>query len=139
MLVSEIRELKTGRRELRKFGLLVGGVFAALGILSLARHKPFYPWLLAPGLALMILGLILPRLLRLIYIAWMSFAIVLGFIVSSVLLILLFVLVMTPIGLVARLVGKDFLRLKLDPSASTYWITRLKQPERPKSEYERQY
>lgn len=136
MLLEDLKQLKTGQRELRNFGLLVGGVFLALGFLL--RHKPWYPWLLAPGAVLMLGGAVLPRALKPVYIVWMSLALVLGFVVSHVVLTLFFFLVITPVGLVARLAGKDFLRLKLDPKASTYWIPRP--PRTPgQKPYERQF
>jgi hypothetical protein len=139
MLQREIRELKTGTRELRRFGLLVGGVFACLGLVFLLRGKAHYPWFLVPGLGLVLVGGVLPKALKLIYLAWMTLAILLGFIVSHVILTLFFFLVMTPIGLVARLFGKDFLRLKLQPGAETYWIPREKKGPKSAVEYEQQY
>jgi|ERR1043166_1488971 hypothetical protein len=138
MIFDDIKSLKTGPRELRKFGLLVGGVFAAVGLLWLIRHKPYYPWLLTPGVILIVLGAVLPKILKPVYIAWMSLAIVLGFIVSNVLLTLFFFVVITPIGLIARLSGNDFLRLKIDRSAATYWIPRPPRARDP-SQYERQF
>ena len=135
---EDIAKLKTGARDLRKFGLLVGGVFAAVAVLFWLRHKPTYVYFLWPGVALIAFGAIWPRALKFIYIAWMTLAFVLGFIMAHVILTLFFFLVVTPIGLVARLFGKDFLRLKLDKSASSYWI-----PREPKAEtaadYERQF
>ena len=139
MILKDIKELKTGPRELRKFGLLVGGVFTFLGLAVLiwARKKANVPYLLTPGLLLMALGQIFPRALKQVYLFWMTLAMALGFVVSNVLLILFFFLVITPIGLVARLAGKDFLRLKLDCPAETYWIPRDRKAA--KSDYERQF
>ncbi len=135
---DDIRQLKTGNRELRKFGLTVGGVFAALGLLFWLRHKARHPYFLWPGAALMLAGAILPRVLKYIYIAWMSAAFALGFVMAHVILTLFFFFVMTPIGLVARLSGKDFLSLKLDRKAKSYWMLRETKPKAPE-EYERQY
>jgi hypothetical protein len=135
---EDIKSLKTGARELRKFGLLVGGVFTLLGVIWLLRGKPHYPWALVPGVLLIALGAILPRTLKYVYIAWMSVAVVLGFIVSNVLLTLFFFVVITPIGLIARACGKDFLRLKLDRAAATYWIPRARSSKDPSS-YDRQF
>jgi hypothetical protein len=123
---DEIKSLSTKTRDLRKFGLLVGGVFLVLGGLTLWRQKPIAPWLLTPGVILFFLGLILPRSLKLIYIGWMAMAFALGLIVSSILLTIFYYVVVTPIGLVARLVGKDFLSLKLDSKAQSYWVPRDK-------------
>ena len=135
---EDIKQLKTGDSDLRKFGLVVGGVFMALGLLFLLRHKPAAPYFLAAGGPLVLLGLILPRALRWIYVGWMSVAFVLGFVMAHVILTLFFVLVITPIGLLARLVGKDFLKLKLDRDAKTYWTPREVKPKSP-ADYERQF
>ena len=139
MIREEIRQLKTGTRELRNFGLLVGAVFAALGLLFLLRGKAHYPYFLVPGILLLLFGAAFPRALKHFYVAWMSFAIVLGLIVSTVILTLFFILVITPIGLAARLLGKDFLRLKLEPRGSTYWISRKSRPPRSPAEYGQQF
>ena len=138
MIRQEIKELKTGARELRKFGLLVGAVFAALGMLFWWRHKGQYPYFLWPGIFLMCFGAAVPLALKYIYIAWMSLAIVLGLIVSNLLLTVFFILVITPIGLVGRLFGKDFLRLKIDRNATTYWIPRKSGPGTA-SDYRQQF
>jgi len=138
MILEEIKQLKTGARELRKFGLLVGGVFAALGLVLWLRHRPSCPYFLAAGALLIGFGLVAPRALKYVYIPWMFLAVVLGFVVSNVLLVLFFFIVMTPIGLVARLAGKDFLSLKLNRSAPSYWIPRERKTKTP-LDYERQF
>lgn len=135
---EDIKQLKTGESDLRKFGLVVGGVFAALGLLFLLRHKAAGPYLLLPGGLLMLVGLILPRALRPVYLGWMSVAFVLGFVMAHVILTLFFFFVITPIGLLARLAGKDFLSLKLDRAAQSYWIPREQKAKSP-AEYERQF
>ena len=138
MILEEIKKLKTGERELRKFGWLVGGVFVALATLMWLRHKPYFPYFLVPGVLLIVSGFLFPKILKYVYIAWMSVAIVLGFVVSNVILTVFFFLVITPIGLITRLLGKDFLALKIDREASTYWIPREGATKTP-AEYERQF
>jgi hypothetical protein len=135
---EDIKQLKTGDRDLRKFGLVVGGVFAALGLFFWLRHKAAFPYFLWPGAGLMVAGMIVPRALRHVYVAWMSVAFVLGFVMAHVILTLFFFLVITPIGLLARLTGKDFLSLKLDREAKSYWIAR-EQKARSSADYERQF
>jgi Ca2+/Na+ antiporter len=139
MIPQELRELKTGARELRKFGLTVGGVLAALGLVMLARGKAHFPWFLAPGMALLALGAALPKALKHVYIAWMGLALALGFVVSHVILTVFFFLVITPVGLAAWLLGKDFLRRRLDRQAPTYWLQRERPKTKAPSDYERQY
>jgi polyferredoxin len=139
MIAKDIKELKTTSRDLRKFGLLVGGVFVVLGLIWWARGKPYFAWALAPGAVLLAHGLIWPRALKYVYIVWMSLAIVLGYIVSTVLLTIFFFLVITPIGLIARLAGKDFLSLKLNRQAPTYWLAREGKSPKTPADYERQF
>ena len=124
MIIEEIKQLKTGPTELRKFGWVVGGVFAALGIFLWLRHSSHFGWVLGVGLLLLSCGALVPRALKYVYLGWMSLAIVLGLIVSTLLLTVFFFLVLTPIGLAARMVGKDFLRRKPDAKASSFWIRR---------------
>ncbi len=135
---EDLKQLQTGVPELRKFGLMVGSVFAVLGLLFLWRHKPYYPYLLWPGVFLIVFGAVWPRELKWIYLGWMGMAFVLGFVMAHLILTLLFYLMITPIGLLARLFGKDFLSLKLDRTAPTYWLPRERKSRSP-SEYERQF
>ena len=139
MIRDELKQLKTGARELRHFGLLIGGALAALGLMFWARGKPQFPWLLWPGASLLLLGAALPRVLKPVYLVWMSLAIVLGFFVSHAVLLAFFFLVLTPVGLAARLLRKDFLELKLDRRASSYWKIRRRKTAPSRAEYERQF
>jgi len=135
---DDIKQLKTDDCDLRKFGLMVGGVFAVLGLLFLWRHKAHYPYFLWPGAGLVLFGVLWPRTLKWIYIGWMSVAFVLGFVMAHVILTLFFFLLITPLGLVARWFGQDFLSLKLDRSARSYWIPRERKSRSP-ADYERQF
>jgi polyferredoxin len=139
MIAHELRQLKTEPRDLRKFGLLVGGVFALLAAWCWWRGKAAFPYLAAPAVPLILLGLVRPRSLKQVYLAWMALALVLGMVVSTLLLTLFFYLVVTPVGLLARLVGKDFLSRRLQPGAPTYWIPRPRNAPKQRQEYEQQF
>ena len=119
---GDLKKLKTGAGDLRKFGLTVGGVFILLGVLFLLRHRPSYPVFLGAGALLTGFGVIWPRALKYVYIAWMALAFTLGFVMSNVILTLFFFLFVTPIGLLARLFQKDFLARKWDKRAASYLI-----------------
>ncbi len=140
-ITEEIRALDTGRRALRSFGLVVGGVFAGIAAGIGWRHG----WALTPwaaglggvGSALVVLGLLAPTILRPVFKGWMGLAVVLGFVMTRVLLTLVFVLLVVPIGLALRLVGKDLLRLRFDREAPTYWLP--KEPSGGAERLERYY
>jgi hypothetical protein len=139
MLRDEIQALKTGPRDLRKFGLMVGGVFALLAAWCWWREKAGAPYFLCAALPLVVLGCAWPGALKWPYIAWMSIGLALGLIVSSVLLTVFFYLVVTPFGLLARAAGKDFMRRRKEPGARTYWQRRRPSSRTVAQRYEQQF
>jgi hypothetical protein len=138
MTNREIEHLSKNLRTLRKFGLLVGGIFLLLGCWSLYRQKPAWPYLLTPGALLVSGGVIAPGSLKHVYIAWMNLGLVLGFVVSNVILTAFYYLIVTPIGLIARVCGQDFLSLKRPSAATSYWVMKPVTARTPQ-EYEQQF
>ena len=120
----------------RSFGLSVGGVIAAIGAVSSWRgHAVFGPTLIATGMVLVILGLAAPGLLRVPNRIWWRFAQALGWINSRVLLTLFFFVVLTPVGIVMRLLGRNPLRT---PDSRTTWST-VDARRRGPRQYERMF
>ncbi len=138
MIVEEIKNIKSRKKDLRKFGITVGLVFTLLGALLLWRQKAYYYWLFIAAATFLVPGLLVPVLLRPLHKVWMTVAIVLGWIMTRIILTVLFYLVITPIGLLGRLFGKSFLDLKFDNNAESYWIPR-KKAEFVKEAYEKQF
>lgn len=112
-------------RELRKFGLLVGGVFLGLGAFTYWRHKPVptFGTLLAVGGVLFVFGVVAPRVLGPVYTGWMKLALLLSKITTPIFMGVIYFLLLTPIGLVMRLFGKQPLRSSTKAGAS-HWVTR---------------
>ena len=135
---ADLKKLKTGVGDLRKFGLMVGGVFILLGVLLLLRHRSSYLAFCGAGALLVAFGVIWPRALKYVYIAWMALAFTLGFVMSNVILTLVFFLFVTPIGLQARLIQKDFLARRWDKRAASYWI-QCGREVKTANTYERQF
>jgi len=116
----------------RAFGLVFAGFFAVLFALGCWRgHFHFWTTQASLGLAALFLGLALaaPHWLAPLNRLWTRFGRLLHAITSPLVLGLVFFLVVIPLGLLARLLGRDFLRLKLDPQARTYWIPRTPRPD----------
>ncbi|MFA7254771.1 MAG: SxtJ family membrane protein [Candidatus Omnitrophota bacterium] len=138
MVIAEIKKIESSPRKLREFGFVVGGVLCALGILLWWRGRGSYPYFFLPGITLVTIGSIVPIALKPFQKAWMTFAVLMGWVMTRVLLSALFYLAITPIGLILRLTGKDLLDQKLEPKKQSYWKVR---PEilRVPSDYERQF
>ena len=68
----------------------------------------------------------------------MALSVVMGHIMTLVIMVIIFYLIVTPIGFIASLTGKEFLNMKIDKSAKSYWVVR-EQTHRDKATYERQF
>ena len=86
----------------------------------------------------MALAILAPQLLRPVERVWMSIAGAMGWVMTRVVLTLLFYIAITPIGLLTRLAGKRFLDLGMDGEAESYWIRRSR-TRRAREEYEKQF
>ena len=121
----------------REFGLIVGSVFVLLSLWWLYRGKfatAAYV-LSAAGSALVLCGLVFPRLLTVPRRFWMKLAEGMSFISSRIILAVVFFLVLTPIGLVKRAMGWDPLQRR-SKARDTFWQP---YPERNPRHYEKMY
>ena len=121
---KEIKALDTSSKEIRKFGLVIAIALGVIGSFVYVKFGNFdvVGWLWGIGLLFLILGFILPSVLRPIYKIWMLLAFFIGGIVSRVILTVLFYVVLTPTGLVLRLFGKDVLDQRFEKDRESYWI-----------------
>lgn len=108
----------------RKSALLVAAVLLGIAAWNLYRGRTTVVIIFgALGAALVVAGLLVPPAARAFHTAWMRFAVLLGHVNSRVLLTLVYYLVVTPYGVVTRLVGRDPLRRRGSKSES-YWVER---------------
>jgi hypothetical protein len=137
-IARQIKELKTGQPELRRFGFWIGAVLILLGGWMAYQSVGWHVWVWGAGLLLAGLGGLVPACLKQVYVGWMGIGIVLGTVVGTLLLTLFYYFMVSPLGLVARLTGKDFLSLKWDRKADSYW--KLREPgNKDREDYERQF
>jgi hypothetical protein len=141
-IAEEVRALPKDTKSVRSFGLTVGGAFVVLWAIF-AYALPWlwdvggnYPALWIVGAVLIVLGAVLPALLKPIYYLWMGIAVAIGFVMTRVILTIFFFLVLTPVGLVFRLIGRDALHRQLDREADSYWIDK-EYPITDRSRYEK--
>jgi hypothetical protein len=108
----------------RSFGWVFAIVFLTVACWPLLHGGQLRWWAMVPSVAMAGCALLKPAWLTVPNRLWTKIGVLLGHIVSPIALGILFYGVLTPIGLIIRLFGKDPLRLKLDPGAQTYWIER---------------
>ncbi len=108
----------------RSFCFVFTGFFSLVGLWPLWRHAPVRPWALALAGVFLLIGFIAPRSVHVLNVLWMKLALLIGKVTNPIVTGLLFFLVFTPFALFFRLTGRDPLRLKKDPAATSYWIHR---------------
>ncbi len=131
----------TGQKEIRLFSrILPAALLVWATILGFAHHwSGNSEWILC-GIAVVLFswGTISPSTLRPVYVGWMYFTRVFAFLLTTLVLGLVFYIGVTGVGLLMRLLGKNPLDRKLDRSAATYWIKRPPYEFKP-GNYERQF
>ena len=138
MIIEEIRSIKSDKKECRKFGLSVGIVLIIISVILAFYDTGSFVYFGSIGGLLVISAVIAPALLKPLQKIWMILAVIMGFIMTRLILLILFYLILTPIGLIARLFGKDFLDLKLNKEQVSYWNKR-EAGQYEKLETERQF
>jgi hypothetical protein len=128
------------RRDLRWFGLVAGLFLAVVGVIAWWKFdaprvaRAF--WIAAPMLAT--LYYVLRPLQRSIYVGWMVASFPIGWLLSHLILAVVYYGVLTPIGLVMRLTGRAAVTRRFDPDAKSYWIARSNR-DLPIERYFRQF
>ena len=115
------------RKQLRQFGLMVGGVLVLIGLWKLyqGKHETARLILWLVGGALMVTtGAIVPKLLTPVYWLWMKLAHLLGWVNTRLLLGIIFFVIITPMAVVMKVFGRDALNRKIDKDVDSYWIPR---------------
>jgi hypothetical protein len=120
---------KSHVKELRDFGLIVGGVFSVIGLWPMVwRGEPVRLWALIIGGLLIGMGSVVPTWLAPIHRGWMWIGHVLGWINTRIILGVIFYGLITPIGIVFRMLGKDTMRQTFSDTSSTYRVNRQPRP-----------
>jgi hypothetical protein len=110
-------------RELRNFGLLLGGLFALFfGLVPLWRHHGLHlwPWMLAA--VLWLAALIKPTTLGYLYRGWTRLGLALGWLNTRVILTLLYAIAIVPVGVAMRIFGRDRMARKLERDRASYRV-----------------
>jgi len=137
-MLEEIKNIKSEKSDLRNFGITISVILLIIAGFLFWKEKESFQILFTFGVTLCILGIAIPFILKPIYWVWMIFATILGWIMTRVILSLLFYIIFTPIGLTLRFFGKQFLELRWDKSKESYWNFRTNEHLQNEN-YEKQF
>ena len=109
----------------KNFGIVFFIVFLLIAVWPLIDGQSLRVWSLIVSLIFLVLGLLNSKLLNPLNLAWVKFGKILGKVVAPIVLGVIYFIIVTPIGLFLRLIGKDLLQTKFSKNNS-YWIKREK-------------
>ena len=119
----------------RSFGLVFFVVFLIVALWPLKHGEDIRLWSVGLSIIFFILGILNSKLLTPLNKLWFKFGIFLGVIVSPIIMGVVYFLVVTPMGVLMRILGKDLLKMSKVKSASTYWIKRDEQQSTMKKQF----
>ncbi len=138
MLIDDLKNIRSARRDLRNFGFIIAITFAVLAVILYWSGRGSPRYLVYVALAFAVAAVFCPLALKPLQKLWMAASVVMGWFTTRLVLCVLYFVVLTPTGLIAKLVGKNFLSMKIDKTRKTYWNAR-DAGEPPKSDYEKQF
>ncbi len=134
-LISDVRDeldtLNQSTKQIRQFSTIMLVAFAALWYYALQNH---FDWLATISILFFIFflsGFRCGSSVRFVHKYWMALAFGIGWFVSRLLLSLIYFVIVTPIGLISRMLGKKFIEAGFEKSKSSYWKKRIN----PKIDY----
>jgi len=119
----------------RNFGLVFFFIFLIVSIWPLIHDESPRIWSAIISLTFLILVMTRSKLLTPLNLLWAKFGIILGSIIAPIVMGVVFFLVVTPIGLVMKIAGKDLLSTKYDKKKETYWVKRDKPTSTMKQQF----
>ena len=124
--------------ELRKFGFIFAGLLIFLFglLLPWLLHNSIRVWPFYIGVPVALIAAVAPPALRPLYVVWMKFGAVMGFINTHIIMVVLFFCMFTPIAWIMKLLGKDPMARKLERAAQSY---RVKSSAYTKDQMEKPY
>ena len=122
-------------KDLRIFGLIWASIFFVIGVYPFFSTNEIKWWSLILAIFSLLVSLFFPTKITAFYKKWVKLGEFIGGCISSVVLIVLYLAIFTPISLVLKLLGKDLLYLRINRDKKSYWLDRHMQPQSMKNQF----
>ena len=126
------------KKEWRNFGIGLSVILAIIATIQLYFDNKIYLYLYLSALIILFFSFVLPIVIKPIFILFSYIGFGMGWVMTRVILSLLFYLLFTPLGLMLRLFGKQFLDIKFKDGKESHWIDVADENHNPQN-YENQY
>ena len=118
-----LKDISYEKSDIKKFGIIFSIIMLIVSIFLLYKSSNLY-FFTGLFFIFLSLGILFPVLIKPIYALWMILGSILGSLMTIVILTFIFYLIMFPISIIARILKKNFLELKLNKKANSYWNDR---------------
>jgi len=126
------------KKELRKFGIGLAIILFAIGTIQYYFGKGIYWYFYNFSIIALFLALVIPKALKPVFILFSYIGLTINWFITRIILGIAFYILFTPFGVIMRLLGKDFLDLKLEEGKESFWSERkIKKLE--KDDFEKQF
>tara|TARA_Y100001935_G_scaffold252531_1_gene256662 strand:+ start:1265 stop:1675 length:411 start_codon:yes stop_codon:yes gene_type:complete len=136
-MVEELKNIKSHKKNIKDFGITIGAILGIISIILFLKEIPYYNLFFFISSFFIVFALTIPIFLKPLFIIWMIFSIILGWIMTRLILTFLFYFIMFPISIFMRLFGQTMLKHKINATHS-YWEERIESVEK-KQDYEKQF
>jgi len=138
-MFMELKNLANKTNEIKKFGIIIGIIFTAVSVLMIVRQNINF-WIFALlALIFLITGICYPLLLKPVFLIWWFISRIINYIISRLVLTVIFYIIITPIGLISRNVNRSkYSSFTIDKSCRSYWQKKISYKFNQKK-YEKQF
>ena len=136
-MLEEIKNINSNNKNIRDFAIVMGIIFLFIGIYLFFKESDSYIVSFYVFGAFIAFGFLMPIMLKPLFFIWMVFAAILGWVMTRIILSLLFYFIVSPIGIILKLFNKDFLNLN-NQSNNSYWNYRESKIEQ-NQDYKKQF
>lgn len=136
-ITYEIKHIDRHPKAIRRFGFILAGLLFLMAGFLWYQNRESWTWWTAGGLASLLASLLFPKVIQPFYMGLTALTIPIGYVISRLILITMFVIFFVPVGLLSRLFGRDLLDRRLNKKATTYWLNKQHDPTPLTERYER--
>lgn len=137
-MIEEFKNIKSEKKDLRNFGLIVGVALIIISFLIFKKRINIINYSVPLGFILIILGLIYPTILKPLQKIWMMISVILGFFMTRIIIFILFVIAFIPLSFALKIFNKKLIDVSINKRKKSYWVYREAKKINV-SDYEKQY
>ncbi len=123
-ITYEIKHIDRNPKAIRRFGFILSGILFLIAGYVWYKNLESWPWWTAGGVVSFLTSLFFPKIIQPLYMGLTALTIPIGYVISRLILITMFVVFFVPVGLLSRLFGRDLLDKRINKKATTYWLNK---------------